>query len=88
MPTRKRNTVAKTATVTSVTFRSSVPGDQRFQHYHVEATASVGEGEDPSAVLDAVKAFVARELKRAKTGRVEPQPPVQGRFQDMFVSAK
>lgn len=87
MPTRKRMASQVEAKITSVTFRSSVPGDQRFQHLHIEASASVGPNDDPSAVLDGVKMFVARELKRAKTGRVEPQPPVQGRFRDMFIEA-
>lgn len=80
MSTRRR--AVKPPTITSVSFRSSVPGPDRFQHLHVEATASVPPGEDAEAVLDGVKDFVARQLVRAKRGEVAAPVPVEGRFQD------
>jgi hypothetical protein len=50
--------------ITNVTFRSSVQL-QPFQHVHVEMSASVGDGEDPTVVLDLVKGLVAAQLQRA-----------------------
>jgi hypothetical protein len=68
--------------IKSVTFRSSIPTGTKFQHLHVEASADVPAGANPSAVLDGVKAFVARELVRARDGE-KPKPVARpGRFQD------
>lgn len=66
-----------------VTFRGNIETRQ-FQHVHVEASAMVDAGEDPQAVLDAVKTFVASELLRARDGeKVEPRP-APGRFTDLL----
>jgi hypothetical protein len=67
--------------IKSVTVRSSIQL-KSFQHLHIEASADVPLGEEPEAVVDQLKSFVAKELKIAKEGRVVPQPAVQGRFLD------
>jgi hypothetical protein len=71
----------KPVVIRSVTVRSSIQL-KSFQHLHIEASADVPDGEAPEYVVDKLKAFVAKELKVAKEGRVVPQPAVQGRFLD------
>ena len=78
----RRKTVKKVA-IKTVAVRSSIQL-KSFQHFHVEATADVPEGEEPAYVIDQLKAFVALELTRAKEGKVAPAPPVQGRFLDVL----
>lgn len=63
--------------VKSVTFRSSVQL-KSFQHAHIEASADVPEGVNPSVVVEFLKEFVANELRVAKEGEVRPEPA--GRF--------
>ena len=75
--TRKK----KDVNITSVTFRSSIPGEKQFQHLHVEATAGVDENEDPQEVLDKLKTFVGKELTRARFGEIPKPVQRQGRFQ-------
>lgn len=76
-----KRTRRKAVVIKSVTVRSSIQL-KSFQHFHVEASADVPVGEEPEYVVDKLKAFVAKELTRAKEGRVVPAPPVQGRFLD------
>lgn len=73
--------------IKSVTFRSSIPGAKQFQHLHVEASADVPPGANASDILDGVKAFVARELVRAKDGQTPKPAARQGRFSDLVDSA-
>jgi hypothetical protein len=93
MSTRKTSKTAQaslpfaTSVITSVTFRTSVQGADRFQHYHIEATAAVAPDDNPSDVLAHLKRFVAQELKVAQTGRREEVPPPEGRFSDIFKTA-
>lgn len=68
----------KPVKITSVSFRSNIALDSKFNHIHIEASADVPAGERPETVVDQLKTFVARELKRAKEGVVPPQPV--GRF--------
>lgn len=74
----KKVAQARKLNVTSVSFKSCIE-IKPYQHAHVEMTATVAPGEDPSTVLDQLKVLVAAELKAAKEGRV-PQPEVTGRF--------
>lgn len=61
--------------IKTVSFRGNIAvGEERsFQHVHVEATADVPKGDDPTRVLEALKEFVARELKVARHG-ASPRP--------------
>lgn len=69
--------------ITQVTFRANVsmPGE-RFNHIHVEASASVGT-DDPQDVLDGLKRFIGDELMRARGG-VPVVAPTDGRFRIAF----
>lgn len=62
--TRKKKPAA--LKITSVSFHANAQMDGKYQHVHIEATAGVGPGENPSDVLDGLKDFVAAELRRAK----------------------
>lgn len=60
--------------IKSVSFRANTSLDSKFNHIHIEASADVPLNERPEAVLDALKKFVAKELKFAKEGQVETAP--------------
>lgn len=66
--------------ITSVSFRANCITDanKKFEHIHVEATASVDSDEDPREVLDGLKEFVASELRAAKGDVYQVTTP--GRF--------
>ena len=88
----KRKTVRKSkAVIKTVSFRANLAQSsassslERYQHLHIEATADVPAGEDPRAVLDDLKVFVAQELKVAKEGETpKPQPAVRGSFRQFL----
>jgi len=64
--------------IKSVSFRSCVTIAQ-FRTVHIEASADVPVGVDPTKVVEDLKNFVASELKIAKDGEVRP---VRRRFRD------
>ncbi len=72
----------KVLSIKSVSFRSSIPVE-KFQHVHIEASADVPQGTDPSTVVDRLKVFVAAELRRARDGQKETVAK-QGRFRDLL----
>lgn len=72
-----RRRIIKTK-IKSVSFRANVALDVKFNHVHIEASADVPEGTRPEDVVDDLKLWVSKELKRAKEGEVLPQPV--GRF--------
>lgn len=74
--------------ITHVSFRSSISGAAQYQHLHVEATAEVAQGDDPSKVLDGLKVFVAQELHRARFGKQHAQDPSVLSFEDIFKHAQ
>lgn len=70
----------KRFTIKSVSFRSNVNIDGKYNHAHVEASADVPSGVNPQLVLDELKDFVAQELRRAKEGEPVPVVKTSGRF--------
>ena len=70
----------KKLVITSVTFRANCLADpnQKYNHIHVEATAAVQGNDNPSDTLNALKEWVASELRIAKGEVRKVETP--GRF--------
>ena len=68
----------KPIVIKEVSFQANIPVDGKYNHVHIMAAADVPRGENPKVVLDHLKQFVAKELKRAKGEEVRTVTP--GRF--------
>lgn len=83
--TRKKTHRSPAVKIKTVSFRSCVQL-QPFQHAHIEVTAEVQVGQSPEGVLDALKCWVADELKTVRDGKEVSRVVVEreGRFRDQL----